>query len=127
LTKSFSCATSILPPRTGPWGAQIKGRLLLSDAEERTLADIGYRIGRKALEDGANAAKPERFSAGTESWSPVSLMVQRHAAALVSRALSADSRSWLCGWLESRWTTFFSQRSGGRVEHIFRVIKRQAG
>jgi len=28
--------------------AQIKGRLLLSDAE-KTLADIGHRLGRKAL------------------------------------------------------------------------------
>jgi hypothetical protein len=39
--------------------AQIKGRLLLSDAEKKTLADIGYRLGRKALEDVANAAKPD--------------------------------------------------------------------
>ncbi len=39
--------------------AQVKGRLLLSDAERKTLADIGYRLGRKALEDVANAAKPE--------------------------------------------------------------------
>jgi transposase InsO family protein len=39
--------------------AQIKGRLLLSDAERKTLADIGYRLGRKALEDVANTAKPD--------------------------------------------------------------------
>jgi hypothetical protein len=39
--------------------AQVKGRLLLSDAEKRTLADMGYRLGRKALEDVANAAKPD--------------------------------------------------------------------
>jgi len=39
--------------------AQIKGRLLLSDAEKKTLADIGYRLGRKALEDVANAARPD--------------------------------------------------------------------
>lgn len=38
---------------------QIKGRLLLSDAEKKTLADIGYRLGRKALKDVANNAKPE--------------------------------------------------------------------
>ena len=29
---------------------QIKGRLLLSDEEKRTLADIGHRLGRQALE-----------------------------------------------------------------------------
>ena len=39
--------------------AQIKGRLLLSDAEKKTLADIGYRLGRKALEEVANTAKPD--------------------------------------------------------------------
>ncbi len=39
--------------------AQIKGRLLLSDAEKKTLADIGYRLGRKALNDVANTAKPD--------------------------------------------------------------------
>ena len=39
--------------------AQIKGRLLLSDAEKKTLADIGHRLGRKALEYVANTAKPD--------------------------------------------------------------------
>ena len=39
--------------------AQIKGRLLLTDAEKKTLADTGYRLGRKVLEDVANAAKPD--------------------------------------------------------------------
>ena len=39
--------------------AQIKGRLLLSDAERKTLTEIAHRLGRKALEDVANAAKPD--------------------------------------------------------------------
>ncbi len=39
--------------------AQVKGRLLLSNAEKKTLADIGYRLGRKALTDVANTAKPD--------------------------------------------------------------------
>jgi hypothetical protein len=33
--------------------------LLLSDAEKKTLADIGYQLGRKALEAVANTAKPD--------------------------------------------------------------------
>jgi putative transposase len=37
---------------------QVKGRLLLSDAEKKTLAEIGFRLGHKALEDVANAARP---------------------------------------------------------------------
>ena len=40
-------------------GAQLKGRLLLSVAEKKTLAEIGHRLGRKSLEDVANAAKPD--------------------------------------------------------------------
>ena len=39
--------------------AQIKARLRLSDAERTTLAEIGHRLGRKALEEVAAAAKPD--------------------------------------------------------------------
>jgi hypothetical protein len=38
---------------------QVNGRLLLSDSEKKALAQIGYRLDRKALEDVANAAKPD--------------------------------------------------------------------
>ena len=36
-----------------------KGRLLLSNSEKITLADIAHRLGRKGLTDVAAAAKPE--------------------------------------------------------------------
>ncbi len=39
--------------------AQIKTRLLLTDVEKATLAEIAHRLGRKALEDVANTAKPD--------------------------------------------------------------------
>ena len=39
--------------------AQIQGRLLLSDAEKATLAEIAHRLGRKALEELAAVAKPD--------------------------------------------------------------------
>lgn len=38
---------------------QIDGRLLLSESQKKTLAEIGHRLGRKALEDVANAARPD--------------------------------------------------------------------
>src|ERR1035437_1277637 len=38
--------------------AQIKGRLLLSEADKATLAEIAHRLGRKALEEVAATAKP---------------------------------------------------------------------
>jgi putative transposase len=43
--------------------AQIKGRLLLSDAEKATLAEIAQRLRRKALEELAAVAKPDTLLA----------------------------------------------------------------
>src|ERR1700688_3288261 len=37
---------------------QIKGRLLLSECEKATLAEIAHRLGRTALEDVAATANP---------------------------------------------------------------------
>ena len=39
--------------------AQVKGRLLPSDGKKETLAEVAYRLGREALEDVANAARPD--------------------------------------------------------------------
>jgi hypothetical protein len=39
--------------------AQLNTPLRLTDAERMTLAEIAYRLGRKALEDVANAVKPD--------------------------------------------------------------------
>src|ERR1022692_1814436 len=36
-----------------------RGRLLLSEADKATLAEIAHRLGRKALEEVASAAKPD--------------------------------------------------------------------
>ena len=38
--------------------AQIKGRLRLTDGERATLAEIGKKLGKKALEEVANIVKP---------------------------------------------------------------------
>jgi putative transposase len=43
--------------------AQVQGRLLLSDAEKATLAEIAHRLGRKALEGLAAVAKPDTLLA----------------------------------------------------------------
>lgn len=42
---------------------QIPGRLLLNDSDRITLAEIGKRIGRKALEEVAQIARPETILA----------------------------------------------------------------
>ena len=38
---------------------QLQGRLRLTDLQRKTLAEIGYRLGRKALAEVANIVKPE--------------------------------------------------------------------
>jgi hypothetical protein len=43
--------------------AQFKGKLLLSDAEKATLAEIAQRLGRKVLEELAAVAKPDTLLA----------------------------------------------------------------
>lgn len=45
--------------------ARIKGRLLFSDVEKKTFADIGYRFGQNALKDVAVVARP------VPSWSRI--------------------------------------------------------
>ena len=43
--------------------AQLKGRLKLSDAERAALAEIAHRLGRKALAEVANVARPDTILA----------------------------------------------------------------
>jgi hypothetical protein len=49
---------------------QIKGRLLLSEGEKATLAEIAQRLGRKALEEWRLSRSQIRCWPGTESSSP---------------------------------------------------------
>jgi putative transposase len=42
---------------------QIKGRVPLSDAERKTLAEMGQKLGKKALEEVATIAQPETILA----------------------------------------------------------------
>src|SRR5438128_3076972 len=42
---------------------QIKGRLRLSDGERKTLAEIGQKLGKKALEEVATIVKPDTILA----------------------------------------------------------------
>ena len=58
--------------------AHIHGRVTLSDGERRTLAQIGKRLGRKALSRRSQALSGPRQSwPGTGGWSSRSLMAQR--------------------------------------------------
>jgi hypothetical protein len=59
---------------------QLKGRLMLSDAERATLGEIGHRLGRKILAEVATVAGRTRSWPGTASWSPVNSPARRQPA-----------------------------------------------
>lgn len=40
---------------------QLKGRVQLSDAARQTLAEIGKKLGKQILEEGARVVKPDTF------------------------------------------------------------------
>jgi hypothetical protein len=42
---------------------QIKGRIRLSDGERKTVAEIGQKLGKQALEEVANIVKPDTILA----------------------------------------------------------------
>ena len=84
---------------------QLKGRLLLSDAERATLGEIGHRLGRKALADVANAAKPDtilgwyrrlvarKFDGSKQRRSSGRPRVERELEELVVR-MARENRDW---------------------------------
>ena len=85
--------------------AQLKGRLLLTEAERATLGEIGHRLGRKALADVANAAKPDtilgwyrrfvarKFDGSKQRRSPGRPRVERELAPRSPR-IAANIRSY---------------------------------
>jgi putative transposase len=66
---------------------QIKGRLLLSEGEKETLAEIAQRLRRKALEELAAVAKPDTLLAWYRSSSPTSSADREFANESVDREL----------------------------------------
>jgi hypothetical protein len=73
--------------------AQIKGRLLLSDDEKATLAEIAKRLGRKALAQIA-LRNQIRFWLGTESSLPGSLTARNGASREDVRRSDRNLRIW---------------------------------
>ena len=60
--------------------AQLRGRLKLTDAERATLGKIGHRLGRKALAEVADVARPDTILAWYRT-SPANSMAPRPVAA----------------------------------------------
>ncbi len=84
---------------------QIKGRVRLSDGERKALADIGQKLGKKALEEVANIVKPDtilawhrklvaqKFDGSTQRKAPGRPMIDQEIEALVIR-MAKENRSW---------------------------------
>ena len=65
--------------------AHLPSRLRLSDPQRSTLAEIGRRLGRKALAQVARVAKPDTILAGTGNSLPRSSMDPNAGAILAGR------------------------------------------
>jgi transposase InsO family protein len=84
---------------------QIKGRLQLSDADRQTLAEIGKKLGKKALEEVANIVKPDtilgwhhklaadKFDGSDQRKSPGRPRVNEELEDLIVQ-MATDNRSW---------------------------------
>ena len=84
---------------------QLKGRVRLSDGERKALADIGYRLGKQALQDVATIVKPDtilgwhrkleakKIDGSTQRQSPGRPKIDPELEALVVR-MAQENRSW---------------------------------
>src|SRR5215831_13624139 len=84
---------------------QIKGRVRLSDSERTALAEIGQKLGKKALEEVATIVKPDtilawhrklvaqKFDGSKHRNTPGRPLIDRELEALVVR-MAREYRSW---------------------------------
>ena len=84
---------------------QIKGRVRLSDGERKTLAEIGQKLGKQALQEVATIVKPgtilgwhrqlvaQKFDGSAQRQSPGRLPIDPELEALVVR-MAEENRSW---------------------------------
>src|SRR5713101_4204602 len=85
--------------------SQIKGRLRLSDGERKALAEIGQKLGKKALAEVAKIVKPDtilgwhrklvaqKFDGSRQRQAPGRPKIDKDLEALVVR-MAQDNRSW---------------------------------
>jgi homeodomain-containing protein len=84
---------------------QLKGRARLSDGERKTLADIGHKLGKQALQEVAKIVKPDtilgwhrklvaqKFDGSQQRKAPGRPTIDREVEDLVVR-IAQENRSW---------------------------------
>ena len=84
---------------------QIKGRVRLSDGERKTLAEIGHKLSKQALQEVATIVKPDtilgwhrtlvaqKFDGSTQRKAPGRPMIDPELEALIVR-MAQENRSW---------------------------------
>jgi putative transposase len=78
--------------------AQIKGRLLLSDADKATLAEIAHRLGRKALEELSAVAKPDTLLAWYRKLIASKFDGSKFRKSRGRPRVDEEPSGWWCGW-----------------------------
>ncbi len=96
---------------------QLKGGLRLTDGERKTLADIGRRLGKKALDEVANIVRPEtilawhrrfiarKFDGSKNKTPPGRPRMEAELETLIVR-FAKENRSWAMIVLSARWPTW---------------------
>jgi putative transposase len=117
--------------------AQLKGQLKLSNAERATLAEIGHRLGRKALAEVATVARPEtilawyrklvarKFDGSKARRSPGRPRIKREVEQLIIR-MARENHDWgydrIVGALANLGYRVCDQTVGNVLQHamVFR-------
>ena len=93
---------------------QLKGRLMLSDAERATLGEIGHRLGRKVLAEVATVARPDtilawyrklvdrKFSGSQARQGPGRPRLKRDVEQLIIR-MASENRDWGYDRIAAPW------------------------
>src|SRR5438132_4606601 len=110
---------------------QLKGRVRLSDGERKALAEIGQKLGQKALQEVAKIVKPDtilawhrklvaqKFDGSKQRKAPGRPPIDQELEALVVR-MAQENRSWgydrIVGALTNFGYTFSDQTVGNIIE-----------
>ena len=77
---------------------QIKGRLLLAEAEKAALAEIAHQLGRKALEELSAVAKPDTLLAWYRKLIANKFDGSKFRKSRGRPELTRKPSGWWCGW-----------------------------